>query len=75
MGDRMNKREIKLCLNSVFERAERLESLASAMSQKTYRSPIGKNPTAEDVRNVLAGAKEHYALKQKLSAMLNQEDE
>ena len=73
MGDRMNKREIKLCLNSVFERANRLEALGSAMSQKTYRSSTGKEPTADDVRNVLAGADEHYALKQKLSAMLKQE--
>ena len=70
----MNKREIKLCLNSVFERAQRLEDLASDMSQNIYRSYTGKKPTLDDVRKLLAGADEHYALKEKLSAMLKQED-
>ena len=59
-------RELLIMLNSVHERGMFLLDHSCRMSQAGYRSPMGKEPSKEDIDKCYNGHKEHLELVDKL---------
>lgn len=66
----LTARELKLCLNSVFERMNHLYAMAGHAAEKGSQHPSGRPNTIEDFRQLQDGAIEHGALVEKLKLKL-----
>lgn len=63
--------ELKMLLNSVHERANRLLNKVSEISRSGYIRYDGYTPTIEDIRALQKGSDTHFNLQKKVQKYMN----